>query len=330
MVRVACVMMQKDEGFLIEPWIRYYGYLFGFENLFIFDNGSTLPRVKAILAKFERVGVQVDRNFDAPQHYRVKGDIVSRKMLALRETKHYDMLLPVDCDEFLVWRDGAEMLSERNGIRRGMEQFLCEQRTLGLAWEFLNHPLMPDIYYVQRMQKTMYVADSFLWIDHGFHSAGSRYTNEVCATPFAYVHFHNKPFDMVIRSTLDKFRPFADVDDIGAIERFVEDTNSRRHILPYLYMTEEMYLKKFGDKIYIKSANLQSLLSALGAAVNFPAYYAAHDAVMTEALRSSCQFLPDDFDAQSYLDKNADVRLQGWDPLQHFLIFGYREGRQLA
>ena len=43
MARVRCIMMQKDESFLLEPWLLYNGYLFGFENLTVYDNGSILP-----------------------------------------------------------------------------------------------------------------------------------------------------------------------------------------------------------------------------------------------------------------------------------------------
>ena len=40
MPKVACVMMQKDEAILLEPWLTYHGHLFGLENLFVIDDGS--------------------------------------------------------------------------------------------------------------------------------------------------------------------------------------------------------------------------------------------------------------------------------------------------
>ena len=42
--RVRCVMMQRNEHLLLEAWFRYYGYLFGFENL---DMLTTAPPMKA-------------------------------------------------------------------------------------------------------------------------------------------------------------------------------------------------------------------------------------------------------------------------------------------
>ena len=33
-MRVACVMMQRNEINALEPWLRYHSYLFGIENLY--------------------------------------------------------------------------------------------------------------------------------------------------------------------------------------------------------------------------------------------------------------------------------------------------------
>ena len=44
-------MMQKNEDDLLEPWIKYHSNMFGAENLFIYDNGSTSPLVAEVLEK---------------------------------------------------------------------------------------------------------------------------------------------------------------------------------------------------------------------------------------------------------------------------------------
>jgi hypothetical protein len=49
-MRVACVVMQRNETDCLEPWLRYHGYLFGYKNLFVIDHGSELPAVRQILA----------------------------------------------------------------------------------------------------------------------------------------------------------------------------------------------------------------------------------------------------------------------------------------
>ena len=59
MARVRCITMQKDEGLLLDAWLRYYGYLFGFENIEVLDNGSRDRLTTGILEQFEAAGVVV-------------------------------------------------------------------------------------------------------------------------------------------------------------------------------------------------------------------------------------------------------------------------------
>ncbi|MCQ8279207.1 hypothetical protein NFI95_12205 [Acetobacteraceae bacterium KSS8] len=50
MARVNCVMMQRDETLLLEPGLRYDGYLFGLRKLTVVGNGSAeVSRVDAVL-----------------------------------------------------------------------------------------------------------------------------------------------------------------------------------------------------------------------------------------------------------------------------------------
>ena len=80
MPKVACIMMQKDERFLLKPWLAYYGHLFGFENLFVFDNGSMLAEVRDTLAEYEQKGVKVDRAHASREAYKAKGDIIGEQI----------------------------------------------------------------------------------------------------------------------------------------------------------------------------------------------------------------------------------------------------------
>ena len=40
MKKIAIFMMQKNEKDLLPIFVAYYGHLFGYENIYIFDNGS--------------------------------------------------------------------------------------------------------------------------------------------------------------------------------------------------------------------------------------------------------------------------------------------------
>src|SRR4051794_34461386 len=101
MPTAACIMMQKDEAFLLRPWLAYHGYLFGYENLFVFDNGSTLPNVRATLTEFARKGVNVDWDHASRDNYLAKGELIGDRIRTLEAAGEYDFMIPLDCDEFM-------------------------------------------------------------------------------------------------------------------------------------------------------------------------------------------------------------------------------------
>ena len=59
MTRLRCVTMQRDETARLEGWLSHHGYLVGFENLTVFDNGSTSRLTIEILRRFAGAGVRV-------------------------------------------------------------------------------------------------------------------------------------------------------------------------------------------------------------------------------------------------------------------------------
>jgi hypothetical protein len=44
-LRIALLMMQKNEDLLLGPWIRYHTNFTANSSIFIFDNGSSIPGV---------------------------------------------------------------------------------------------------------------------------------------------------------------------------------------------------------------------------------------------------------------------------------------------
>ena len=104
-MKIACLMMQKNERILLEPWILYHGDLFGFENLFIFDNGSTDEIVITVLQKYEKRGVNINRAYNSKSDFEGKGNLIADKIRSLDQCNYYDFFFPLDCDEFIACHD---------------------------------------------------------------------------------------------------------------------------------------------------------------------------------------------------------------------------------
>ena len=86
MPKIACVMMQKDETFLLVPRLAYHGHLFGFENLFVLDKGPTSADVRDTLHPIcARSTGSVDMSIGdhaSRQDYLVKGELIGIGRLA--------------------------------------------------------------------------------------------------------------------------------------------------------------------------------------------------------------------------------------------------------
>ena len=62
-------MMQKDESELLDYWLSYHGEIFGFENLYVFDNGSTDSNLQCVLEKYAGLGINFYLDFAGRKAY---------------------------------------------------------------------------------------------------------------------------------------------------------------------------------------------------------------------------------------------------------------------
>jgi hypothetical protein len=105
--------MQKNEGTLLRPFLRYHAALFGAENIYVVDNGSTDLAVIGELAAAEREGVCIDRTHGTIEDYLAKGNIIGDLVKRLDQDEKYDFYILLDCDEFVVLRQGNGYTCDR-------------------------------------------------------------------------------------------------------------------------------------------------------------------------------------------------------------------------
>ena len=95
--KVVCVT--KDEYDLIEDFIKYHAYLFGYENVVIVDNGSTHPEVLRVYEKYSKLGVDI--NYE-PIFDRDKQNIIYGKYIE-KNSHNCTFIFPIDTDEFIYY-----------------------------------------------------------------------------------------------------------------------------------------------------------------------------------------------------------------------------------
>ena len=244
-LRVACTVMLKDERVLVEPFLRYHAELFGAENLYVIDNGSTDPVVLDSLSAFEREGVHIDRSHPTMDDYRNKGGLIADLVKRLDSESPYDFYILLDCDEFVVLRQAGGFTCDPAAIRAYLESMLGEQRILKVTTNLANIPGAPDVFREAGYAKTIFPRDVLLSTDHGHHLGESRTGAGYVDCDIVYVHFHYRSYEetaQFARQKLSMAIPVEDLDDPVKLHAF---TGPGHHLVEYLLAGTEAYYRKF-------------------------------------------------------------------------------------
>lgn len=246
-MRLAFIMMQKNEVVLLEPWIRYHASLAGIENLFIFDNGSTEPLVHRVLRRAEIEGAQVFRQYSRSRDYLHRGEIVGDLIKKLDRESPYDFYFPMDCDEFIACDSATGPAVEKQDIFAGLLPYRDRQEVLTISHKYVANPCRKDWYSIMTTsEKCFFTKDSCAWLDGGFHRGRSKFTDEREVTGIVYVEFHFRPYrshrffcrqKLATRSLADYSRK--------SLKAYADRRGSSHHCAADLLQGKYDYLQKF-------------------------------------------------------------------------------------
>ena len=111
--KIIIATMVKNEEDIIDCWIKYYGKIFGYENLFIIDNISN-DNTYNICKSYLNKGINLSQEED----YRKKGELMTQIMY----NNKCDIFIQVDIDEFLIYYDHQEKKVDPHAIISYLEQ----------------------------------------------------------------------------------------------------------------------------------------------------------------------------------------------------------------
>jgi hypothetical protein len=264
MPRVACLMMLKDEGELLRTWIEYHGRLFGRHNLFIYDNASTDPHTLAILRKYGDYGYSINRQFSDPNAHLRKGHIFGGMISALEATGHFDFFLPIDCDEFFVLREGNGITTLPAAIHAELDSLREQEQVLFLDTAFYNMLGRPEHYFKWSHRKNFFRSGTFGTMDAGFHEAQARTASGRHDTRFAHMHYHHKPYAVLVEHCKNKLRPAINPDD----EAQLHDPRNKNRLTDLITQGEDAYMAKFRHQTGVHLPEFAHYIRSLG--VNLP------------------------------------------------------------
>jgi hypothetical protein len=253
-------MMQKNEVLLLKPWLLHHGHLFGYENLFVYDNGSTEPAVREILTQFSALGVNVDASHTTPEGFSDKGNIFSRKIQEFREKNRYDVALPLDCDEFVAIEAPGGYSCSRNAVQAELDRVDWHNLICQTGHGLYSLPGRFEEFQRVGHDKCFAAVRAFDGIDHGFHKAKLPEGAHYAPTSLVYLHFHYRPHAAFIASAKDKLRPWTNPDDLAGLRTY---NHVGQHLVRYFYMSAAAYYAvDFGDAPRLRFSGLREFLRA--------------------------------------------------------------------
>lgn len=237
-------MMERDEDTRLEAWILYHAHLFGFDALYIFDNGSTSPATLAVLAKYQARGVRVNYHHTGTAGFHQKGILVANLFRALEEDPANRFFIPLDCDEFLVLHDTAgQLTAEPEAVFEALAPLLGDPHILVMPHAYANILGRPGWFQKPYAHHKVFFTEGCVrTMAEGFHRAQSRKLNEERETGFSLLHFHHRPFTEMVEHSKRKLAHFVDVSKPELVAAY---KGTSAHVVRYTTMQPEQYAAQF-------------------------------------------------------------------------------------
>jgi hypothetical protein len=266
-LRIALLMMQKNENILLEPWITYHRNLVDSASIFIFDNGSSEPRTLSILRAAENSGIMINRAFCELRHYHERGIIFANLIKQLDQSNPHDFYFPIDCDEFLACDTNGSLSCRQDDIEKSLISLLGSDKVLTIPHKYINNPYSPNLYSkITHCKKCFFPKDTCESMTDGFHDGQTRSGLAQQESNITYFEFHFKPYSDYLRMSRQKIEYLVPNQSRRALADYVKTRKSNFHAAMALLESEYSYLRSFEIQTYprCRDTSLLQRFSDLG------------------------------------------------------------------
>lgn len=191
------IVLTKDEHDLIEPFILFYGSIFGYENVHVIDNGSTHPTVLDVYRRFGPLGVHVTVE---ARPFTEASSFMTEHMHSLRGSCEW--ILPMETDEFLLWLPSDFSAEKIRGYLASIDpsytllkyrtvlQSVVDPRDAGYTEGGFDHPISRITRFVHQGWDKFFVrADALDRVVQWLHLAKVSYGESVVSVALGLLHF---------------------------------------------------------------------------------------------------------------------------------------------
>ena len=210
-MRLAAIVMQKDESEILPVWLRYYASLCGgYEHLYVFDDDSTDTETLELLGLAEKEGVNIEVSRGRWSHPE-KGLLFSE--LIHRLGAAYDWYLPIDCDELVcAIVEGLPTISRAKIIQEIERAAIGGGSVFRIDTAFFNIPHTTTVYEQETKKVAVRATDEPIDIDAGLHMYdwwALRDTvppDKIGPSMLGHIHFHNRPYPLALKMAREKLK----------------------------------------------------------------------------------------------------------------------------
>jgi hypothetical protein len=269
-LRVKIVTMLKNEDELALKWVKYHASMVGYENLILLDNGSDSADTRAALTWASEQGANVSAAFSKQADFVKRGSIIGNIIKRLDAEDPADFYFPLDCDEFLsVWSDGRLDCS-REGLEAELSRWLDCERPLLIYAGLDNSPHKPGFFRWSLGQRKMFFArDACVFLDHGFHCGMTRAGGEPERTKIVYIHYHFKPYGLLVAHSKAKLAPFTSDFSVDNMKKHVAGRKHAWHCAEHLLRTPEDYALSFACEMFLPFPEVAPKFASINEALPF-------------------------------------------------------------
>lgn len=266
--KIIVATMVKDEDDIVEDWIIYHGNIFGFDNIYIYDNFST-DKTFEICKRYESTGIHIRQE----KNYALKGIVMQNVM---KESK-CDIFIPLDIDEFIIdYDDQLNLVSPMNLIDRIID-YANRSKSGIIKMNYINpirstkktdcfNDFSSNIDFYNELQHSIslfaygkidttipinhrktYMSTHKLpkdfEIDHGNHIV----TNEFTESSICLIHYHHRSDHQIRKKAYNNVIGFGHSTNIPYLENLLSESFvAGRHHVERVLDIEKNPTKNFG------------------------------------------------------------------------------------
>ena len=241
-MKVALILMIKNEVSLLEAWLDYHSQLFGPGSIHLFDNGSTNNQTLSIIDRWKPKLGSFSDSYKTPEDFKNKNEFCLKKVREL-ESKGYDLFFPMDCDEFIAVETEDGVSTSRLSVFEELDKYKNVDKILRIKWAYDNSPVYIGKYIRSRGQKKCFFFKNICEsLDHGYHDATSyEHGLEVVFTNIVYIHHHFREYHDYVRAAKDKLLPWTNEFDFNSLKKFKADSRPGHHLIDRILSDESLY-----------------------------------------------------------------------------------------